>query len=70
MRDRILRQIRTLRSKHEAETRRLIAKAARIGISSEDIARALGIGRSTLWRHYRDDLSRNNHDRERPKAAA
>lgn len=61
MRERILRQLTALREKHEAEIRRLVARAASLGVRTEDIARALGIGRSTLWRRYRDDL-RSSHD--------
>jgi DNA invertase Pin-like site-specific DNA recombinase len=70
MRERILRQISTVREKHEAEIRRLVARAARVGVRSEDIARALGIGRSTLWRRYKDDLTRRQDEEERRRAAA
>jgi DNA invertase Pin-like site-specific DNA recombinase len=50
-----------LRAAHERqneEIRRLITEAVRAGIRSQDIADALGISRSTLWRHYADELRR------------
>jgi DNA invertase Pin-like site-specific DNA recombinase len=57
VRENVLRDLRALREQHDAEIRKLIATAARIGIRSEDIASALGISRATLWRHYSHYLS-------------
>ena len=56
MPERFLRQLRALRARRDAELRALIAKAAEAGVSSEAIAEALGVSRSTLWRHYGDEL--------------
>ncbi|MBV8218224.1 MAG: HTH domain-containing protein [Solirubrobacterales bacterium] len=36
----------------------LVAKAAEAGVSSQTIAEALDVSRSTLWRHYGDELQR------------
>jgi DNA invertase Pin-like site-specific DNA recombinase len=68
MSERVIRQLGALREKHEAEIRKLVANAASRGVRSEDIARALGIGRSTLWRRYRDALGsyRDPPDGQRP----
>ena len=58
MRDGPLDDLRDLRSRHEREVRALIAQALAAGATSEDVARALGISRATLWRHYGDQLRR------------
>lgn len=52
----LLRQLRALRTRRDAEVRALIAKSAKAGASSEGIAQALGVSRSTLWRHYGQEL--------------
>jgi transposase-like protein len=59
MPERVLRQLRELRMRRDAELRALIAKAAEGGVSSEAIADSLGVSRSTLWRHYRDQLQQH-----------
>jgi biotin operon repressor len=56
MPERSLRQLHALRARRDAELRALIAKAAKAGASSEAIAHALGMSRSTLWRHYGEEL--------------
>ncbi len=56
MAERFLRELRALRLRRDGELRALIAKAARAGATSEAIARALGVSRSTLWRHYGEEL--------------
>ena len=53
---RSLRALRAANVRQEAEIRRLIRQAVAAGIRSQDIAEALGISRSSLWRHYADEL--------------
>jgi transcriptional regulator of acetoin/glycerol metabolism len=48
----VLRELRTLRQRQETEQRRLVSAAASEGARSQDIADALGMSRSTLWRRY------------------
>ncbi len=48
----VLRELSTLRERQERELRRLVAKAVEEGARSQDIADALGMSRSTLWRRY------------------
>jgi len=59
MSERFLGQLRALRVRRDAELRALIAKAAKAGVSSEAIAGSLGVSRSTLWRHYGDQLQQH-----------
>ena len=47
-----LRELRALRERQETELRRLVTRAADEGARSQDIAEALGMSRSTLWRRY------------------
>jgi transposase-like protein len=56
MSERFLRQLHALRTRRDVELRALVAKAAEAGGSSEAIAQALGVSRSTLWRHYGHEL--------------
>jgi DNA invertase Pin-like site-specific DNA recombinase len=53
---RLLRRLHALRLRRDGELRALVAKAAETGVSSQAIAEALGVSRSTLWRHYGDEL--------------
>jgi AcrR family transcriptional regulator len=48
--------LRDSRERRDEEVCRLIAQAVLAGVRSQDIAEALGISRSTLWRHYRNEL--------------
>jgi DNA invertase Pin-like site-specific DNA recombinase len=54
---RVLDKLRKLRGRHDDETRALIRQCIEAGARTQDIADALGISRSTLWRHYGDELS-------------
>jgi DNA invertase Pin-like site-specific DNA recombinase len=67
LREKVLRDLASLRENQDAQIRSLISSAARVGIRSEDIARALGISRATLWRRYRSNLSRREPP-DRPAA--
>ena len=58
MLNKILRDLRAARARHDSELRRLIAKAASVGTPSQEIANAVGVSRATLWRHYRNELRR------------
>lgn len=45
--------------RHDAEVRRLVAQAVHAGARTQDIADAVGVSRSTLWRHYGPELRRD-----------
>jgi transposase-like protein len=47
-----------VRRRHDAEVRRLVTRAVAAGVRTQDIADALGMSRSTLWRRYRTELRR------------
>ena len=59
---RALEQLTALPGRHNDEIRVLIGKCLRAGVRTQDIAEALGISRSTLWRHYGEQLRRNDAD--------
>ena len=54
----VLGELRSLIARHDAELRRLVAEAAQSGARTQDIADALGVSRSTLWRRYGPELRR------------
>ncbi len=67
VRSAILRELTTLRERQESELRRLVSRAVAEGTRSQDIADALGLSRSTLWRRYggllRGGAARQSPDR-------
>ena len=62
VRERLLRQLRTMCQRHDEELRAMIAKAASAGARSQDIADALGVSRATVWRRYGDQVRRTHED--------
>ena len=55
----VLRELSALRRRQEAEVLSLVAQAADVGVRSQDIADALAVSRSTLWRRYGAVLRRD-----------
>ncbi len=55
-----LEDLRDLRLRHDRELRSLIGAALEEGASSQDVARALGLSRATLWRRYGEQLRRRS----------
>jgi transposase-like protein len=53
-----LTELHDLRERQDSETRRLVIEAVSAGASSSEIAQALGVSRSTLWRRYPVELRR------------
>ncbi|MFI5039057.1 MAG: helix-turn-helix domain-containing protein [Solirubrobacterales bacterium] len=60
MRVLVLAELRSMMDRHEAERRRLVTKAVQAGARTQDIADAIGVSRSTLWRRYGAELRRDS----------
>jgi DNA invertase Pin-like site-specific DNA recombinase len=60
MPQRSLRKLQAARERRDAEIRQLVARALNAGARTQDIADALKISRSTLWRRYADQLRRHD----------
>jgi transposase-like protein len=58
----ILGELRSLVQRHDEELRELVMTAVRSGARTQDIADAVGVSRSTLWRRYRAELLRGDSD--------
>jgi transposase-like protein len=56
----ILGELRSLVQRHDDELRQLVMTAVRAGARTQDIAEAVGVSRSTLWRRYRTELLRGD----------
>jgi transposase-like protein len=56
----ILGELRSLVQRHDEELRQLVMTAVRAGARTQDIAEAVGVSRSTLWRRYRTELLRGD----------
>ena len=60
MRIPVLAELRSQVERHDVELRKLVAQAVQAGARTQDIAEALGVSRSTLWRRYRTELRRDS----------
>jgi transposase-like protein len=55
----VLAELRSLVERHDVELRKLVGQAVQAGARTQDIAEAVGVSRSTLWRRYRAELRRD-----------